>query len=268
MAILPATTILCDLDGTLYTGSATVPGAVDALRQLRDLGCRVVFLTNTDSKPEAMLLASLRARGFDVDAAELFTPVSAALRLLAGLPQARVVPFMSGLLADVFTPFAATPADEISRSITHVIVGDPRGGLDYAALDAAFRAIRNGAELIALQRGRYFKDRDGDHIDTGALVAALEYSTGVSARLLGKPSLDFLTLAAESAGVRPQDVWVVGDDATSDIAMGNAAGAVTVQVETGKYPDQAAERQVLLHRATHQITSIVELPALIAARGA
>ncbi|WP_420898207.1 HAD hydrolase-like protein [Cryobacterium shii] len=59
-------------------------------------------------------------------------------------------------------------------------------------------------------------------------------------------------------GAQPNEVWVVGDDATTDIAMGNAAGATTVQVRTGKYPDQAAERATI--RAAYAIDTIASLP--------
>ena len=54
---------------------------------------------------------------------------------------------------------------------------------------------------------------------------------------------------------------VVGDDATTDIAGGRAAGLRTVQVRTGKYADQRAEG--LTGQATHELDSVVGLPGLI-----
>jgi HAD superfamily hydrolase (TIGR01458 family) len=139
-----------------------------------------------------------------------------------------------------------------------VVVGDVREVLDYPLLDAAFRAVRAGAQLIALQRGRYFKRDDGDHIDTGAVVAALEYAAGVEARVVGKPSVDFFAGAAASAGVPLSDCLVVGDDATTDVAGGRAAGARTVQVRTGKYADQVQEG--LPVEADAVVDSVVQLP--------
>ena len=35
-----------DLDGTVYLGDHALPGAVDAISRLRELGCGVVFVTN------------------------------------------------------------------------------------------------------------------------------------------------------------------------------------------------------------------------------
>jgi len=79
------------------------------------------------------------------------------------------------------------------------VVGDVTGLLDYELLDRAFDAVRRGAHLLALQRGRYFRAEDGDHIDTGAVVAALEFATGATAQVLGKPSVDFAELATADA---------------------------------------------------------------------
>jgi len=257
----PLATILCDLDGTLYTGKVTFPGAAEALAELRRLGCVLRFFTNTDSKTERRLLSELNDRGLSLTAEELFTPVSAAVRFLEAEPDCRVLAFVSPDLASTFEPFQSNDGVAIS----HVVVGDTRATLNYALLDQAFQSIRGGAELIALQRGKYFKDASGDHIDSGAVVAALEYSTGVRARVAGKPSQEFLRLAAASAGKVAADVWVIGDDATTDIAMGNEAGSVTVQVETGKFADQADER--LAHPPTHQIASFADLPRLITSDG-
>jgi ribonucleotide monophosphatase NagD (HAD superfamily) len=62
-------------------------------------------------------------------------------------------------------------------------------------LDAAFRAVRGGAVLLALQASRYFRAQDGPHLDTGAVVAAVEYAAKAKATVLGKPSREFLDAA-------------------------------------------------------------------------
>lgn len=239
--------VLIDLEGTLFARERVLPGAVDAVRSLRDCGIGVRFLTNIDSRPPAAIAEQLAGYGLEVPVADLFTPVTAAQVLFGHPPDTQVFPLLSKALRADFTG---------SAPYTHVLVGDCRDVLDYAVLDTAFRAIRAGAELVALQRGRYFRRDDGDHIDTGAMVAALEYSAGVTARVLGKPAVDFFALAAKSLGVAVEDCYVVGDDATTDIAGGHAAGAHTVQVRTGKYADLAGA-------AEFTIDSVADLPALV-----
>ncbi|MCT9008511.1 HAD-IIA family hydrolase [Streptomyces rhizosphaerihabitans] len=254
MAVTSPRSVLLDLDGTLHAKGARIPGSAEAVAELRELGFALRFLTNTDSRPAEDILAALADRGLDVREEELFTPVLAARAYLTGTPDARVYPLVSRALRAGF----GTPD---GGPYTHVLVGDCRDTLDYPALDGAFRALRTGAELVALQRGRYFKSADGDHIDTGGVVAALEYAAGVSARVLGKPSADFFALAAASLSTDPDGCVVVGDDATTDIAGGRAAGLRTVQVRTGKYADQLAEGS---HReADHVVDSVADVPALL-----
>jgi HAD superfamily hydrolase (TIGR01458 family) len=231
-AAVPA--VLLDLDGTLYSAGAPIPGAVEAVRALRARGHVLRFLTNTDSKSSAGLREELAGMGFLVGEDELFTPVTAAEVLLASTPGAVVLPLLAPGLRAGFARFEGNDP-------THVVVGDVRLVLSYDLLDSAFRAVRRGAVLLALQKGRYFKAEDGDHLDTGAFVAALEFAAGIEATVLGKPAPQFLALAAASVGVRPDDVVVVGDDATTDMAMAAHAGAFAVQVRTGKFADQQAE---------------------------
>ncbi|GAA3954638.1 TIGR01458 family HAD-type hydrolase [Actinomadura viridis] len=249
--------VLLDLEGTLYAQGAPVAGAAEAVGALRSRGLALRFLTNTDSKPGARIVEELAGFGLDIPLEELFTPVVAAKALFTS--GSRVYLMVAEALTDEFAGVAAEPP------YTHVLVGDCRETLDYALLDGAFRALRGGAELVALQRGRYFKRADGDHLDTGAVVAALEYAAGCTARVVGKPSPDFFRLAARSAGVDVAECVVVGDDVTTDVAGGRAAGAVTVRVRTGKYADQRAEG--LAGAADHTVDSVADLPDLIRSGG-
>lgn len=259
MSLPPVHAVLLDLEGTLYAGGHAIDGAVDALRALRERGVPLRFLTNIDSRTPEAIAAGLSGLGLGIAPAELFTPLSAARAVIEAAAGARVYGLLSTAL------LAAVPGLATRPPYTHVLVGDCRDLLDYPRLDAAFRAVRDGAALLALQRGRYFKRPDGDHLDTGAIVAGLEYATGVPARILGKPSRDFFALAAASLGVPLPRCLVVGDDATTDIAGGRSAGALTAQVRTGKYADQAAEG--LDGRADLTVDSIAALPAVLAGTG-
>ncbi|GIE88529.1 HAD-IIA family hydrolase [Actinoplanes regularis] len=246
--------VLLDLDGTLHERGKAVPGAAGAVVKLRRAGHTVRVFTNTDSQAEATLVARIRRSGIPVALGEVFTPVVAAKRILP--PDARVLVLADRAVRDDLATHArlAGPAEA-----THVVIGDCRQSLSYQGLDAAFRAVRAGAELLAFQHGPYFRAADGDHLDTGAIVAAIEFAAGKTARILGKPSPDFLRLAARDT---PGALWVVGDDRTTDILMANEAGATAVQVRTGKYTDQAQSDD--LPQPTHTIDSVADLPALLA----
>lgn len=220
---------LIDLDGTVYVGSQAIRGATDAVHRLRDLGIALRFTTNTDSVTPATLVRRLAGMGVDAALDEVLTPVVLARALLDeqdGIALVIASPDVRTLLGQ-----RIATGDE---RVTHVIVADPSYGADYAQLDAAFRAIRDGAQLVAMQMGRWVQRDSGVHLDTGGWVRLLEYAAEVEAHVLGKPSPDFFRLATEPAGVAAANALVVGDDRASDIAGGRAAGCHTVLVRTGK----------------------------------
>ena len=48
--------------------------------------------------------------------------------------------------------------------------------------------VLEGAEIIALHKGRYHQGASGLLLDSGAFVAALEHATGKQAIVVGKPN--------------------------------------------------------------------------------
>jgi ribonucleotide monophosphatase NagD (HAD superfamily) len=58
------------------------------------------------------------------------------------------------------------------------VVGDLGERFGYRVLNQAFRELLDGAELVALQKNRYWRTPDGLSLDVGPFVAALEYATG------------------------------------------------------------------------------------------
>jgi HAD superfamily hydrolase (TIGR01458 family) len=249
-------TVLLDLDGTLYVGSRVVPGAPEAVRWLRDQGLTVRFCTNTDSIAPAALADRLTRRGFPAAEEELVTPVAVACRRFASIPGARVLAVAARGVRQELAGFLAGPGE----AATHVLLADPSFGATYADLDAAFRAVRTGAELVATQVNRVARRDDGEHLDTGGWVRLLEYATGETARVLGKPSPEFFTAPLEALGRAAGSALVVGDDLAADVGGGRAVGAATVLVRSGKgdrpQPGADAEPDAV-------IDSVADLPGLL-----
>ena len=248
-------TVLLDLDGTLYIGSQVVPGAPEAVRRLREAGLALRFCTNTDSLAPSALAERLASRGFEVAGDELVTPVQVAARLLAA-PDARVLAVAAEGVRALLADRLAGPG----QPATHVLVADPSYGATYDDLDAAFLAVRGGAELLATQVNRIAVRDDGEHLDTGGWVRLLEYATGATARVLGKPSPDFFTAPLDALGRGPGTALVVGDDLAADIGGGRAVGAATVLVRTGKgdRPQPGAEVE-----PDAVVDSVADLPGLL-----
>jgi ribonucleotide monophosphatase NagD (HAD superfamily) len=211
-------TVLLDLDGTLYVGSRVVAGSPKAVRLLRYQGLTVRFTTNTDSIPPAALADRLARLGLEAAEDELVTPIAVAGRLFAATDEARVLAVAADGVCQLLAGFLAGPG----QPATHVLVADPSYGATYDDLDAAFRALRAGAELVATQLNRIAVRDDGEHLDTGGWVRLLEYATGQTARVLGKPSPEFFTAPLDALGRGPDTALVVGDDPAADIGGGRA----------------------------------------------
>ena len=238
--------LLLDLDGTLYVGNQPIEGAREAVESLRASGLALRYVTNTTRKPRREVSEHLRSLGFRVEEAEIFTPARAA----------------SGLIGDKSCyPLVDESLLEDLREITldenrpdYVLVGDLGEDFTYDRVNAAFRYLVGGAELLALQKNRYWRTQEGLSLDAGPFVAALEYASGKSATVVGKPERDFFRLALEDMGLGPHEVAMVGDDAEADVAGAQAAGLHGILVKTGKYHPKAAGEPDLL------LDSVASLP--------
>lgn len=225
--------ILADLDGTLYFKKKPFPWAAKTVQDWKEAGFLVRFLTNTDSKSVHTLHQELREMGLCVPEEELFTPVTALFEFLKSNPGKRCYCLLSEELGGEFAACAGQHFDEAD----YVIVGDFRENVRYSTLNTAFRYLMSGADLIALQKGRYFVAPDGPSLDTGSFVALLEFASGKTARVFGKPSADFFQMALNQLGCPPEEAIVIGDDTTTDIAGAGEIGAYSVLVRTGKFKE-------------------------------
>jgi ribonucleotide monophosphatase NagD (HAD superfamily) len=86
----------------------------------------------------------------------------------------------------------------------------------------------DGAELVALQKNRFWLTADGLSLDAGPLVAAIEYATGRDAFVVGKPSAGFFDIVLADLGADRNSVAMVGDDVETDIGGALDAGIDSV----------------------------------------
>lgn len=231
------TGVLLDLDGVIYVADAPLPGAVAAVKRLRASGLRLAFLTNTTRTPHRLLLEKLAAMELKVAPDELITPAGAARQWMArhGLAAHLLV---HPPLEEDFAGLTASGSDQA------VVVGDAGAGFTYAALNRAFRALEEGAPLLALANNRAFRDGDGRlSLDAGPFVQALAFASRREPVVLGKPAAEFFAAALTATGCAAAQAVMIGDDVESDVGGAMAAGLAGVLVRTGKY-QAGAETQI------------------------
>ncbi len=244
--------LLTDMDGVWFVGDAPVPGAADALARLRARGIPVRFVTNTTTRTGDELAAKMRRMGLDVHADEFVTTPVATVRYLAerGVESIRLV--VADSVRPVFARFRESPRPDA------VVIGDVGRQWNYDLLNELFRLVMDGAEIVALHKGRYWQVEDGLNMDIGAFVAGLEFTTGKTATVIGKPSTAMFEAALQGLGLARDDVVMVGDDIRQDVGGAQAAGIRGVLVKTGKYRDERDARSGV--RPDLILDSIADLP--------
>ena len=229
--------LLIDLDGTLYIGDQLLPGAVEAVANLKEKGFACRFLTNTSTRSLESLHKKVTALGLPIERDEIISATQAAVLYLRqlGSPTCHLL-----LNDDPLKDFAEFERDDINPD--YVVIGDMAKSWNWEMLNDAFNMITRGAKLLALHKGKYWQTEEGLRIDIGVFVSGLEYATGVEAIVVGKPSSLFFELGLKSLSLGADEVVMVGDDLDSDIGGAQAAGISGVLVKTGKYREELAQK--------------------------
>jgi HAD superfamily hydrolase (TIGR01458 family) len=131
----------------------------------------------------------------------------------------------------------------------------------FMNLARAFAELIGGAELYCLHKNRWWQTSQGPLLDSGALVAGLEYAAQVEAIVVGKPSAAYFDAALEVVDADPGMAWMVGDDIESDILGAQRCGIRTIIVRTGKFRPDVLERSGVAPDGI--VSSIAQVPEWI-----
>jgi phospholysine phosphohistidine inorganic pyrophosphate phosphatase len=231
--------VLLDLDGVVYDGGQAIPGAADAVAELRAAGYPLLFVTNTSSAPRSALVEKLAGFGVAARVDDLWTPAAAARAWLVLRALTPVALFAPAALAVEFEGLDLLPANAESGAAA-VVVGDLGEGWTFRELNRAFRLLHANPEapLAALGMTRYWRAEDGLRLDVAPFVRALEYAADRQAVVTGKPDRLFFEQAARQLGVPPAELLMVGDDIRGDVAGAQTAGLSAALVRTGKFRER------------------------------
>ena len=248
--------VLLDLDGTVYDDRGLIDGADRAVARLRTAGLALRFATNTSRHPRGALVEWLRRLGVDARADEVVTAPRASAAWLRSRELSRISLHVAPAIVEEFSGFAL---DEHEPEA--VVLGDLGDEWTVDRLNRVFRHVLGGAVLLAIQKNRYWRRGGALCLDAGPFVAALEFATGVTAEVAGKPSAAFFAAAAESMDVPLEQLVVVGDDLGADVKGAAAAGARGVLVKTGKF--EPSDLKAASETSTMVAASLAELPQML-----
>jgi arabinose operon protein AraL len=226
-----------DLDGTIYLGDELLPGAKRLVLKLRELGKRVIFLSNNPTKDPRMYAEKLGKLGLKTPASEIVNTVVTMTRwLLRYHPEATVFPISEDPLKNSLFE-AGIRMSENPEEIDIVIASYDRG-FDYRKLQIAFDAIwfYERAMLVTTNPDRYcpFPGGRGEP-DAAAIVAAIEACTGTKCQVnVGKPDPIMLETIIDLIGLDVKEWVMSGDRLYTEIQMAKGAGMPSAVVLTGE----------------------------------
>ncbi|MBN1485025.1 MAG: HAD-IIA family hydrolase [Chloroflexia bacterium] len=249
--------LILDIDGVFYHADKPIPGADEALAEIRRRNIPFRLLTNITRRRPATIAAYLQALGYDFSPDEILTAstiTAGYLRQRPGRPRCWVL--LEGDALDLFQGLELGEEDP-----DYVVLGDLREKFTYDLLNRVLAALWRGARFLAMQADSHdIGLGGGPKVNLGAWAALLERASGRQALLIGKPSPLAFQAALEELGLPPSQVAMVGDRVASDVVGGWQAGLRTVLLRTGHFREQdlagAPEPDLILD-------SLAELPAYL-----
>ncbi len=231
-----------DLDGTLILSNRklgsydVIPGGAQALAQLDDLGIPWLALTNGSAYPSRVQAPRLRDVGVPVPDAKLFTPNSVAAHVIKQRGYQNVLVLGLESVAEAMRELGVScsmPEDEAAKTADAVYVAwHPDCVMDHIHL--ACERVLDGAASLTASDIPFFATKEGRAFGYScAINGAIARVTGVEPEACGKPSAHAMEFIASQLGIAQQDVGIVGDDATAEMQMAVASGAIGIAVTSG-----------------------------------
>lgn len=205
-----------DLDGVIWRGSETVPGAPEAIAALRRRGVPFAFVTNSAARTPSQVADKLASHGIADAEDAVITAAMAAAAMVE--PGERVLVVGSDGLREALRERGAVlvetgPADAVTVGIAM--------DFDYSMMSDAMRAIRAGARFIATNDDATFPDAGGLLPGNGALVAAVATCAERRPEIAGKPHAPIAAFVRERLG---EDGIMVGDRPETDGLFAESLG--------------------------------------------
>lgn len=226
--------LILDLDGCVYVDGRPTEGAVEALKRLKALGVKILYVTNNPEVTSEDSAARLKAMGIECSPEEFLTVGEAVARHIRSASGPSKILILTGRGVEEYCRqlgHRVLSLDEWMEA-EYLVVGFDRE-ISYQRLTSGLRALLNGAKFIGTNPDAIHPGREGPEPGSGAFIAPFEYMTGIKPLIIGKPSKVIMELALKKLGMRADEVLVVGDRIDTDVKAGKAIGADTALTLTG-----------------------------------
>jgi HAD superfamily hydrolase (TIGR01458 family) len=220
--------ILIDFDGVIRLGSRLASDATEFLNFLHSENLPFFVITNStrESSNDLKKILSGSGTSFNINA---MTTVDATIEYI----KENKLSVSVYCIENVRRCFREFLDEENPQA---VVIGDLGTGWSYKILNEIFNKVHGGAEIIAMQKNKFWKP-DGIELalDAGAFIAAIEYASGKNSVLIGKPSPIYFHTALKMLGFPACSPFImIGDDLENDVQSARDLGGKGILVYTGK----------------------------------
>ncbi|XP_038053683.1 glycerol-3-phosphate phosphatase-like isoform X1 [Patiria miniata] len=249
-------TVLFDCDGVIWDANDEIPGAKDTLRKIKEMGKRIIFITNNSTKSRTQYAKKFTELGFEsVPKERIFcTSFAAAHYLKEKLKfQGKVYLIGEAGLEEELTEYGISytgpgpdPVTGIQKEWLHipldpevkaVCVGFDRRFSYFKILRAASYLNKPNVPFLGTNEDQRFPPHVGYEIvlpGTGCIINAVKTAALREPLILGKPeSYLFECIQQSIKEVDQSRTLMVGDNLHTDIPFGRNCGLKTLLVLTG-----------------------------------
>ncbi|MBZ0199874.1 MAG: HAD-IIA family hydrolase [Ignavibacteriaceae bacterium] len=222
-----------DLDGTLYVGERIIPDADKTINYLRSMGKQLLFVSNKTTGHAEEYFDLLKRFGVELYLDEIITATTVIKKYLRKHYSGKKF-FAIG--EDVFKNEIETAGLSFTNNPAEVdvLIVTLDRTLNYEKLEIAARALENGARFFAANIDDTCPVENGEVMDAGSTISALEKRTHKKLEQhFGKPSTFMIEEIKRHLKTEPGNVLLSGDRIETDIALGVLLGADTALVSTG-----------------------------------
>lgn len=238
--------VVLDMDGVLWRGDEPLPGLSLLFDWLSESRTPFMLATNNSTRTPADYVEKLARMGVvgvpETTVVTASTATAAYMRNHYPAGTHLYVIGMDGLKSAL--EHAGFDTEENDQPV-QVVVSGGDFGLTYEKLMRATLYIRGGADFIGTNPDLTYPTPMGLVPGAGSILAALQASTGVTPRIIGKPHSPMFETALILLNTSAAETLMVGDRLDTDILGAHDMGMPTALMFTGvTQPDELEKSDV------------------------
>ena len=227
---------LFDMDGTINLGNELIPGMEGFFDKLKAAGREYYLLTNNSSRDHQHYVNKMNGLGVPVTRENVLISTDAFTNYMCkNHPEGKFYVLGTPQLEKNIADAGLTMTKTLEEEADFVVVGFDQT-LTYEKLTTACRLIDKGVPYVATHPDVRCPIEGGEFIpDTGAMIELIKTATGKSPSMIfGKPFQYMLDVVLDQTGYKKEEIAMVGDRLSTDIAFGLNNGILSVMVLTGE----------------------------------